>query len=150
MGQNKAAEVRNRQVEAVRLGLLVGNGEQIERDAAMRIPNRLDRRQLRRLMLERVEAMRVAEQKLQRDQHGQQPQRHRQHRAGLLDEAPAPQIGGRDADDDEAGGDVDGVNRVGEPVGKRRAEDDLQPVLRHESAVDDFVAGGRLHPAVGG
>ena len=125
MGQNEAAKVRNRQLIAVRLGLLIGNGEQIERNAAMGVPDRLDRRQLRRLMLESVEAVRIAEEELQRHQHGQQPQRHRQHRARLVDEAPASEIRGGDADDDEAGGDVDGVHGVGEPVGKRRIEDDL-------------------------
>jgi len=61
MGQDEAAKVRNRQLIAVRLGLLIGNGEQIERNAAMGVPDRLDRRQLRRLMLESVEAVRVAE-----------------------------------------------------------------------------------------
>ena len=60
-----------------------------------------------------------------------------------------PQIGGCNADDHEAGGDVNRVHDVSEPIRKGRAEDDLQPVLRDEPAVDDCVAGGRLHPTVG-
>ncbi len=68
MGQNEAAQFRDGNGVSVRLGLFVRDGEQIELDVAMRVPDRLDRRQLRRLMLERVEAMRVAEQELERAQ----------------------------------------------------------------------------------
>ena len=68
VGQNEAAQIRNCHDVAVGLSRFVGDGEQIELDVAMGIPDRLDRRQLRRLVLERVEAVRVAEQKLQRDQ----------------------------------------------------------------------------------
>ena len=150
MGQNEAAQFRNRHDIAVRLGLFVWDGEQIEFDVAMRIPDRLDRRQLRRLMFECVEAMGVAKQELKGHEHGQQPQRHRQHGARFFDEASLPQIRGRDADNDEAGGDIDRVDDMSEPVGEGWAEDDLQPVLRQETAVDDFITGGRLHPAVGG
>ena len=39
---------------------------------------------------------------------------------------------------------------MGEAIRQRRAEDDREPVLRKEQAVDHFVAGRRLHPAVGG
>src|SRR4029077_2701946 len=91
MGENEAAQVRNSHDVTVRLGLLVGDRKQIELDVAMGIPDGLDRRQLRWLVLERVEAMRVAEEELQRNQYGQEPQRHRQHRARLFDKTRAPQ-----------------------------------------------------------
>ncbi len=35
-----------------------------------------------------------------------------------------------------------------EPIGEGRIEDDLKPILRIETAVDERVAGGCLHPAV--
>ena len=63
--------------------------------------------------------------------------------------ALAQQIGG-DAEHDEAGGDVEADDRVGEAIGEGRVEDDLRPVRGKEAAVDDLVAGRRLHPAVGG
>ena len=65
-------------------------------------------------------------------------------------EPRAPQVGGRHADDDETGGDVDRNDGMGEPIRKRRIEDDLQPIFWKKAAVDDLVAGGGLHPAVGG
>ncbi len=136
MGENEAAQVGDRDGEMVRRRGVVGNDEQVQRHAAFGVPDRLDRGELRRLMFERVEAVRVAEKDLQRNQHAEQPQRHREHHARLFDEAPAPEPPGGDADHDEAGRDVDGVDRMGEAIGEGRAEDDREPVLRHEAAVD--------------
>jgi hypothetical protein len=39
---------------------------------------------------------------------------------------------------------------MGQPVGKRRIENDLQPIFREEPAIDDLVPDRSLHPAVGG
>jgi hypothetical protein len=94
--------------------------------------------------------MRVAEKELERHKHSEQPQGHRKHRARFQDEPSAPEIRGRHSHDDEAGRDVDRDHGMGEPVRERRIEDDLQPILGKEPAVDHFVAGWGLHPAVGG
>ena len=102
MREDEAAEIGNGDLVAVRLRLLVGNGEQRQRRAADGVPARLDRREFGRLIGERVEALLVAEHDLQRHERRQQPKGHRQHRARFGDEAPAPQIEGGDADDDKA------------------------------------------------
>ena len=91
----------------------------------------------------------VAEEDLQRHQHGEEPQRHRQHDPAFLREPPTPHQIGADTQHDEARGDEERHHRVREPGGKGRIEDDLQPVGREEASVDDLVAGRRLHPAVG-
>ena len=65
--------------------------------------------------------------------------------------AVAQQVAGADGADHEGGGEVGGEHHVHEPIGKRRVEDDRPPVRGHELAGGvDGVAGGRLHPAVGG
>jgi hypothetical protein len=69
MGQNEAAEVRNRDDVVVRRGLFVGNREEVQRNATLGIPDRFDRGQLRRLMLERVKTVLIAEKYLQRNEH---------------------------------------------------------------------------------
>ena len=53
----------------LRLALLVGNRDQHFAGRLLRLPARLDRRELRRLMLEHVEARQVAEEELDRDHH---------------------------------------------------------------------------------
>ena len=126
----------NRDLIAVGRRLLVGNGEQRQRHAAGGVPARLDRRELGGLIFERVEAVLVAQKDLQRHENGQQPQRHRQHRARFGDEPLAQQIEGADADHDEAGGDVEADHRVRQPIRERRVEDDLHPRLRVEAPVD--------------
>src|ERR1700722_12980958 len=99
-------------------------------------------------MFARVQPVCVTKEDLQRHQHGHQPQRHRHHGSAFLDEPPAPQKIGADPQHDEAGGDKKADHRVPEPEGKRWIEDDLQPILRKEAAIDEFITGRRLHPAV--
>ena len=88
--------------------------------------NTLEHQPAKLAAIERVEAMRVAKQELQRNQV---PSRSHSvmDRVGprFLDETYLPQIGGRHADDYEAGGHVDRVDDVSEPIRKRRVEDDL-------------------------
>ena len=149
MRQDQAAEIGNIDSVAVALGLFVGDGEHRERRGADGVPESLDRGDLGRLILQRVEAVLVAEKHLQRHEDRQQPQRHRQHAAAFLDKAAAAQIKGADADHDKAGRDVESHDGVGEAPGEGWVEDDLQPVLREKAPIDDFVSYRSLHPAVG-
>ena len=67
--QDQAAEIGDLDGEAVGSACVVGNGEEDERDCAAGLPMRLDRRELGRLVLERVQPMLVADEDLQRHQH---------------------------------------------------------------------------------
>ena len=66
------------------------------------------------------------------------------------DRLAAPQRVGADPQHDEGGRHVEGADRVRQPIGKRRIEDDLEPILRKKPAIDDLVADRGLHPAIGG
>src|SRR5207245_8786782 len=81
--KDQAAQIGDGQLIAVGFRLLVRNREQIERNATICVPKRLDRRQLRRLIFERIAAMRIAEEYLKRDKNGEQPEGHRQDGEGL-------------------------------------------------------------------
>ena len=70
MGEEKRGSVRDRHRKAVRFGLLVGPGEQHEIGRLGAIPVRLDRCDLQRLMLERIEPVLVADEELQRRDNG--------------------------------------------------------------------------------
>src|SRR5262249_57381348 len=78
MGQDEAAEIGHLDREAIGLVGRVGNGEQRERKGRLGIPPRLDGGGLRRLMRGGVESVLVAQEYLQRNQEGEQPERHRQ------------------------------------------------------------------------
>ena len=52
------------------------------------------------------------------------PDRHPHHGARLLDMAPGEQVARADREHDEAGGEVGGVEHVGEAIGEARIEDD--------------------------
>ena len=73
-----------------------------------------------------------------------------QHEASFIDPLSAPHRVGADAEYDERRRDVNGADRVGQPIRERRAEDDLKPVVREKTPIDQVVTGGRLHPAIGG
>ena len=117
MGQNQAAEIGDRQRIAIGSAFSSGMANRVSGEVALGVPAGLDRRELRRLIFERVQAMRVAEEELQRNQYGQEPSASRAS-AGFFDEAPQSQIPGRDADDHETRGDVNRDDDVREPKGK--------------------------------
>ena len=136
----------------MRLRLVVGNAEQDQRRAfGMALVMPFHRHDLGGLMLERVEAVQVADEDLHRRDQRRHPHRHREHlarpRAWL---AALEQVPGADAADDQRGGQIGGDHGVHEPIGKARIEDDVEPApRRHELAVlVHRVAGRRLHPAV--
>ena len=130
--------------------LLVGNCEQHLARRLLRLPARLDRRELRRLMLEYVEARQVAEEELDRDQHRDQSEAPVQHHArlGAMDAAQhVPGAGGRHA---HAGRQECSEQHVRPADHHHWPEHDLAPVRGDDPAVDDRVAERHLHPAVVG
>ncbi len=110
---------------------------------------RFHRRDLDRLMRERVEAVLVADEQLQRRKDGHEPDRHAQHGAAFLDIFAADHVARAYRQHHEAGGEIGGIEHVREAVRKARVEDDGEPVDRKRDAVFDLVAGRRLHPAIG-
>ena len=122
--------------------------EQRERRALLGVPDALDRSDLRRLVLERVEPVHVARDDLQRDRNRRsndgRAQRLVRARRGRL----AQDLPGADTGHEEGGSQRRGQQFVREPVGERGIEDDVPPAQRMELAVDDLEAGRRLHPRV--
>ena len=151
MGEDQAAELRDRERVVGPLGRHVRHAEQDQGRAALRLEMALHRRDLGRLMLEGVEAVQVARDDLDRRHQGRHPQRHREHHARAFVGAIFQQVKGADRADDERGRQIGRQHHVHQPVGERRVEDDRPPVRGHELAdLVDRVAGRRLHPAVRG
>ena len=128
----------------------VGPGDQHLRGRLLALPAGLDRGELRRLVLEHVEAGEVAEEQLHRDQHRRQPEAPVQHDPRLRTVNPAqhvPGAGGRDA---HRGGQERGQQHVRPAHHHHRPEHDLAPVRRDDLAVDDLVADRHLHPGIVG
>ncbi len=80
--ENEAGRARDLDREASASCVLVGNAEQRQRRTGLRFPDAFDRRDLRRLMLERVETVQVAEQDLQRREHRGEQHARAQHALG--------------------------------------------------------------------
>ena len=100
-------------------------------------------------MLERVQAVHVADHHLDRHHDDEEDQRHLQHHAAFLERAPLQHIHRADAEDHESSRHEKGAYRVAEPVGKRRREDHVEETDHFEAAVrQDAVALRRLHPAI--
>ena len=152
VGQDEAAEARDLDREVVDLALHVGPAEQHQRHALAGpvFPVAFDGGDLRRLVLQRVEAVQVADQDLDRRDEQQHPHRHRHHGADRGVVAAAQQMPGARRADDERRREEGGDRHVRQPIRERGVEDHRQPVGRHDPAVDDGVALRRLHPAVRG
>ncbi len=143
VGDDQAAEIGDGDLEAVPLGLLVGNGEEHERHRPFGacLPPALDRRELGRLVTVDVAARLVAEEELERQQNHRHAEPHLEHGHGVrrLDAGEeVPRTGG---DDDEGGSQVRRRHHVDEAHREGRVEDDREPVDRIGDAVAHDVAG---------
>src|SRR5947209_6986411 len=94
MGEEKRSAMWNRDRKVVRFGLLVRQCEQHELARSAAVPVRLDRRDLRGLMLERIEAMLVANEELHRRDDGGKADGHADHGAAMLQMLAGEQISG--------------------------------------------------------
>ncbi len=126
------------------------NERQRYRLARRVLPVALDRRDLGGLVLQRVEPVLVADERLQWRDQQQHPHRHRRHHADCGIVAAPQQVPGAGRADHQRRREVGSHDHVRQPVRERRIEDDGKPVGGDDAPVDDRVAGGRVHPAVGG
>ena len=113
------------------------------------VPVRLHGGDLDRLMLQRVEPVLVAEEKLQRRKHRDHAERHAHHDTALGLVPARHQIARPDRQDDERGRQICGGEHVGQAIWEAWIEDDCEPVERVGDAVAYLMPGRRLHPAVG-
>ena len=151
VGEDQRAEQRDLHGIVRGARRLVRHAEQDERRAAIRIGLEVpfDGGNLGRLIGQRVEAVRIACEELDRRHQQRHPHRHGEHDARpaicrLLQQVPCARGANH-----ERGGEVGRKHHVHEAIGERWVEDDGKPVLRHELALRvDGVALRRLHPAV--
>ena len=131
--------------------VLIGNAEQDQWCAiwmALEVP--FHRHHLNRLMLERVEAVLVSGEDLDRRHQRGHPHRHREHHAGAFQPRALQKMIGADGADHEGGGEICRQHHVDEAIGKGWIEDHLPPVGGDELALRVHrKACRRLHPRVG-
>jgi len=144
-----AGERGNRDLCEIPLGLFIGNREQHGRRMRLRIPESFHRRELHRLMMQRVHAMQIAGDDLDRYEDRDEDDRHAQHGSRFGHMTSVLQMPCADTEHGERRRQEEARHRVRETIGKRRIEDHRQPVRRHVASVDDIVADRGLHPAIG-
>ncbi len=130
--------------------VLIGDAEQDQRRAVgMALEMAFHRHHLDRLMLQRVEAVLVAGENLDRRHQRRHPHRHREHHARALQPRIAQQVISADAADHEGGGEKRRQHHVHEAVGEGRIEDHFPPVRGDElSRRIHREACGCLHPGI--
>ena len=126
--QDQAAEMRDGDLGAIPLVGLVGKREQHQVRGAVVIPVGLDRRDLRRLVLQRVESVLIAKQQLQRTQDREHADAHPHHGAAFGLELVANQVARARRQHDDRRRQVGGGHHVGEPEGEAWIEDHPEPV----------------------
>ena len=131
---------------------LIGQAEQDQRRAVLvALVMAFHRHDLGGLMLQRVEAVLIAGENLDRRHQRGHPHRHRKHHPRTGQMLVAQQMKRADGADHQRGGEIGRQHHMHEAIGKRRIEDDLEPVGGDELPVGiDGVAGRRLHPGIGG
>ncbi len=148
MRQDQAGELGDRDLEVVAACGLVGPGEQQQRRALFRLPHPFHRRHLLRLVLQRVQAVQVTGDDLQRDQHRTQRQAGAQRLAGPGLRLAAQHLPGGHTGQQKGHRQPRGQQHMHQPVRERGVEDDLRPRGGKELAVADLEAGRRVHPRV--
>ena len=108
----------------------------------------LHRGDLDRLVLERVEAVLIADEQLQRRDDCREADAHAQHRARLVEILARNQVARSDREHDETCREIRSGQHVRKAVRKARIEDDRDPVKGIGDAVPHFEGDGRVHPAV--
>ena len=129
----------------------VRNAEQDKRRAVgMAVEVSFHRHDLLRLVLQRIEAMEVARENLDRRDDGGHPHRHGKHLARMGIRPVAQQVPCAYAADHESGGKIGGDHRMHQAIGEAGIEDDFQPALARQilAVGADLVADRGLHPAV--
>ena len=148
VGEDEACQARDRNLVSIRPRRLVGPGKQQQRRAARGLPDAFHRGDLLGLVLERIEAVQVAEEDLQRRCDGRKHEADAQHarrrlRGAALEDLPRAQPGQQ-----EGAGQRRCGEHVREAVRKRRVEDDREPARRVVFAGYHLEPGRCLHPRV--
>ena len=134
-------------VEVLARGL-VRPGEQDQRNMRPGFPVRFHRGDLGRLVFERVEAVLVAGQDLQRDQHRPDADAGAQRLPHGLRTIAGQIAQRRQAGDEKRHREPRSEQHVDEPPREGGVEHDGPPVGRIGDAVAHFEAGGRVHPGI--
>jgi|GEM_PF-3033492 len=104
-----------------------------------------------RLVFQRVEAVPVARDDLDRCDDRGHPHRHGKHHARARQPGIPQQMEGAGRADHERRGEIGGQHHMHEAIGKRGIEDHLEPACGDELSVGvDGIARRRLHPGVRG
>ncbi|MNE36035.1 hypothetical protein D3C80_1298290 [compost metagenome] len=152
VSQDQAGEIRNLDLVVRGFSLHVGDAEQDQRHAFTWgiAPVPFHRRDFRRLVLESIEAVHVADQHLQGRSEQQHPQGHGEHPFDRWRARATQHVPGRGGANEQCRRQHRGGDHVRQAIRERRVEDDGEPVHGHHHAIDDFMPLRRLHPAVGG
>ncbi len=127
----------------------VRDAEEIQRSAAfLRVPQAFDRSDLCRLIFACVEAVLITDNRLNRREHQQQPERHRKHLLDRRVAAAFQQVIGTRSCHQQPRDDKRRNRHMRQPVRKRRVEDDMEPADRHDMIAFDTKTLRRLHPAI--
>ena len=149
VGQDQAAEPGDLDGVIRRRGPHVGPAEQNQRRARAGLEVAFQRGDLGGLVVQRIEAVRVAGENLDRRDDGRHRHRHREHQPRGGVRMVADEMQRADGADDERGREVRGEHHVHEPVGEGRIENDLEPARHNVLAlVIHRIALRGLHPAV--
>ena len=148
VGQDQAAELGDLHGVVRGARRFVGDAEQGEGRAALGFPDAFHGSDLGGLVLQGVQAVQVADQELQRDHCCGGENRGPHGFVGALRGTALEQLPGAQARDEKRSGERRCQQFVAEPVGEGRVEDHGPPVGGDELTVDDFIAGGCVHPGV--
>ncbi len=131
-------------------GVLVGDAEQDQRRAVgMALIMPFHGHDLGRLMLQRVDAVLVADEDLDGCHDRDHPHRHGKHDAAFVANRATQEMESRDRTDDQRRGKIGGNDHMDQAIWKGWVEDDFPPVERDElTGVVDAVACRRLHPGI--
>ncbi|MNM99480.1 hypothetical protein D3C81_1120410 [compost metagenome] len=151
MREDQAAQVRDFDGELGFFLLHVRPAEQDQRSRLVTLvfPVPLDRGDFCRLMLKCIETVEVTDDRLDRRDDQCHPHGHREHFADRRVVLAAQQMPGRGGTHEEGRSYERRRGHVHQAIGKRRVEDNGQPVGGYDLPVDDLEALGGLHPAVG-
>ena len=145
---DQAAQDRNADGEAVRLGRGIGDGDQHLARRLLVAPAPFDRREFRGLIVMDEVAGEMTEKELRRNEDGREIEAHAQHDSRFGLEVAPQEIPRARRGDAKGARQIRGEEHVRKADPDDRAENDLAPIDGDESAVLDGVADRRLHPAV--
>ena len=152
MGQNQAAQ--HRDFDSVfrffRFHIRQAEQDQRRRFARRVFPVAFNRGDFRRLVLQGIQAMGVADARLNRRDDQRHPHRHREHTLNGRAFIAAQQMPCARCADEEGGGKERSGRHMQQTVRERGVKDHFKPVCRNQLTVNHFITLRRVHKAVGG